>query len=289
MSTTANNLTSETGPSTGPEPLILNQYRRGSGYKDVVGEVYHFPNRYLTSFGALPIEFIYYEPRQGGEQVYFGTGVVRSVVSDSEDNAHSYADIDQYQPFETPLSFFAGPNGDSWEPAATMRNSVRRIPRVVFDGLIRAAGVAVEPAGVLNETLYESKLDSVWSELTDKFDNLSLRKKRRVLEAYERPSWITNRIKRLRGDRCQLCGHPGFLKRDGRRYCEVHHLFHLSDNPPADCLRPSYVVVLCATCHRRLHFANVGLPERVESGWRINVDGEWKVFITEENSKVSSA
>jgi hypothetical protein len=63
------------------------------------------------------------------------------------------------------------------------------------------------------------------------------------------------------------------VMRNGRRYCEVHHLFHLSTSPPAECLQPFYVVVLCATCHRRMHYAAVGEPERREDGWTVAVDG----------------
>ena len=83
---------------------------------------------------------------------------------------------------------------------------------------------------------------------------------------------MTNAVKEDRGHRCQLCGYPGFRKSNGRQYCEVHHLFHLAKKPPAECLTSGYVVVLCATCHRRMHYASVGDPKRSESGWTVNVD-----------------
>ncbi len=56
----------------------------------------------------------------------------------------------------------------------------------------------------------------------------ALREVQRVLKTYERPSLITRYVKRTRGATCQLCGELGFVKRNGKRYCEVHHLFHLS-------------------------------------------------------------
>jgi 5-methylcytosine-specific restriction protein A len=102
----------------------------------------------------------------------------------------------------------------------------------------------------------------------------------RLLKIYERPSRITRYVKRKRGSRCQLCDEEGFVKRDGTRYCEVHHLFHMSTNPPPDALGAEYLVVLCATCHRRMHYANVGEPRRTASGWQVSVDGvevEFKV------------
>jgi 5-methylcytosine-specific restriction endonuclease McrA len=99
-----------------------------------------------------------------------------------------------------------------------------------------------------------------------------LRKIQRVLKVYERPSSITRYVKRTRGATCQLCGGLGFVKRNGKRYCEVHHLFHLSKNPPPNCLAPEYLVVLCANCHRRMHYADVGEPVPEGNGWRVQVD-----------------
>ena len=98
-----------------------------------------------------------------------------------------------------------------------------------------------------------------------------LRKIQRVLKTYERPIAITRYVKRTRGTTCQFCGELGFVKRNGKRYCEIHHLFHLSKNPPLDCLTPEYVVVLCATCHRRMHYADTGEPVREGEGWRVRV------------------
>ncbi len=100
----------------------------------------------------------------------------------------------------------------------------------------------------------------------------ALREVQRVLKTYERPSPITKYVKRTRGSLCQLCGELGFVKRNGERYCEVHHLFHLSNAPPPKCLGPKFIVVLCATCHRRMHYADVSEPIRDGSGWRIRID-----------------
>jgi hypothetical protein len=109
-----------------------------------------------------------------------------------------------------------------------------------------------------------------------------LKEIQRVLTTYERPNPITNYVKRTRGSTCQLCGYEGFRKRNGKLYCEVHHLFHLSENPPPACLGPEYLIVLCATCHRRMHYAEVGEPVREEEGWRVRVDSEETMFETAE-------
>ena len=106
----------------------------------------------------------------------------------------------------------------------------------------------------------------------------TLKRVRRILKSYERASAITRYVRRTRGSGCQLREDPGFVMRNGHRYCEAHHLFHLSKNPPPECLGPEYLVVLCATCHRRIHYANVGEPVREAGGWQVRVDDEETLF-----------
>ena len=76
---------------------ILNQYRVGSSYKDTIGDVYHYPKKYQKSFSVLPLRFVYYEPRAGGEQVYFGAGTINVVDEDTEEPGHFYADVSSYR------------------------------------------------------------------------------------------------------------------------------------------------------------------------------------------------
>ena len=57
-------------------------------------------------------------------------------------------------------------------------------------------------------------------------------------------------MKRAKGQ-CEFCGEPGFLKSDGTRYLECHHIIALA-NDGAD--RLSNVIALCPTDHREAHF-----------------------------------
>jgi hypothetical protein len=209
---------------------------------------------------------------------------VRSVYEDTEEADHYYAQLTDYRPFRSAISYYTGPDEQPWEPWKSMRNSVRRIDALTFTRVLEAGGLSV------------GTIPDEWVAATDslrraygkayrprlKASPARLRKMQRILEVFERPSHITNRVKAERGDTCQLCGQRGFLMRNGRRYCEVHHLFHLSDNPPAECLQPFYLVVLCATCHRRMHYAAVGEPEQCEGGWRVIIDGAAHEFQTGE-------
>ncbi len=261
--------------------LVLNQYRSGSSYKDKIGSLYHFPSRYRNALGDSPARFVYYEPRAGGDQVYFGAGTINDIYEDTEDVAHFYAEIANYHSFLRPVDYYAGATGESWEPAKTMRNSVRNISEAIYFGIVEAGGLtkdSVTAGGAFPDAL---QMELANYAGTGKRSDEVLRKIRRILEVYERPSQITNQVKKERGSTCQLCGKEGFLKRDGGRYCEVHHLFHLSENPPIGCLSPAYVVVLCPTCHRRMHYAEVSVPIAVEHGWRVRVDAEDIIFVTE--------
>ncbi len=159
-----------------------------------------------------------------------------------------------------------------------MRNSVRRITGELFRAITAMGGVRSIDDSLLpsQESLTESlqrELRSLNSGLGSRSPS-TLRRIRHVIESYERPSFITNNVKQSRGDSCQICGLTGFLKRDGKRYCEVHHLFHLAADPPPECLDPEYVIVVCANCHRRLHYAQVDTPISTDEGWSIIIDGE---------------
>ncbi|MGA2337433.1 MAG: hypothetical protein ABSG08_18840 [Terriglobales bacterium] len=262
--------------------LALNQYRQGSSYKDVIGRLYHFPVRYIKAFSDLPSFFVYYEPREGGDQVYFGTGTIFSIYDDTEDVGHAYAEIADYSEFSAKVDYYSGPGG-TWEDSKTMRNSVRRLDADLFQRILTAGGIA-RPDGSSPQE-HESVPESLERELSSypgpgRRSNFVLRRISRILESYERPSRITNQVKQIRGTSCQLCGVPGFLKRDGTRYCEVHHLFHLADDPPTECLSPEYIAVLCASCHRRMHYADVGKPLADPEGWKVRVDGEEILFVT---------
>lgn len=243
--------------------LILNQYRNGSSYKDEVGTLYHFPKRYLKRIQTPDASFIYYEPRFGGEQVYFGSGTIGQIWLDPEDTTHYYSEILDYSAFPKPVSYW-GLRGKAFEPARTMRNSVRSVDKAMFDGILKSAGFGEELALVL------SPAPSNFAEL---YETAKPELRRFLAARYERPSRITKFLKGRLGSTCQICGVEGFLMLNGNRYCEVHHLFHLAKRLPGS-LGPSQLIIVCPMCHRKLHYASTTDPFESDGKWLFELCGQ---------------
>ncbi len=74
-----------------------------------------------------------------------------------------------------------------------------------------------------------------------------------VVTLVKRNVLLSDRLKRLYGGRCQIC-RSTFKKRDGENYSESHHVVPLGKRG-AD--RLSNIVILCANCHRKMHYAEV--------------------------------
>jgi hypothetical protein len=69
-------------------------------------------------------------------------------------------------------------------------------------------------------------------------------------------AWILHKARGL----CELCDKPGpFLRPDGERFLETHHVIELGSGG-TDTV--NNVVALCPTCHRRLHFGEDAIDQR---------------------------
>jgi len=84
---------------------------------------------------------------------------------------------------------------------------------------------------------------------------LSHKKVRALVSHAQRNARIAKELKRHYNGRCQICRRT-FRKKDGENYAEVHHL-KANDHP-------KNLVVLCATCHRMLHYADVQIERTHE-------------------------
>ena len=90
----------------------------------------------------------------------------------------------------------------------------------------------------------------------EQYQDIAPHKRRVISERIARPGAVTDYLKQLRNYMCQLCGEQGFTQRNGTHYIEAHHVIELhrlfagsycSDN----------IVIVCATCHRKLHYAHI--------------------------------
>lgn len=136
--------------------VILSQ-RDDSGYEDVPGSLYHFPQKYLKAAQeAVGDDCIFYEPRRGehgisnGRQAYWASATIERIYPDPNRADHYYAKLVNFLPFLSSVPFRRG-DGQFWESKlaregggvskGAMGVSIRRIPDEEF-ALIWSAGYA---------------------------------------------------------------------------------------------------------------------------------------------------
>lgn len=94
----------------------------------------------------------------------------------------------------------------------------------------------------------------------------------KVVMQIQRPSDLRTAILNARGTECQLCKYSGFTKKDGSIYAETHHIIELNKHAPKT-LQSWNILVLCPTCHMKMHYAEVHYKP-LGKGWRIILEGE---------------
>lgn len=118
--------------------LVLTQLRNSSDYNDFVGHFYHFPDKYISQFKTLPIEFVYYEGPENGAGLYFGYGrIERPPTKDRREPGYSFAEIMDYKPFLEPVPFKDG-SGKARESSSAHydpQNAVRKLPADILEGI----------------------------------------------------------------------------------------------------------------------------------------------------------
>lgn len=94
----------------------------------------------------------------------------------------------------------------------------------------------------------------------------------KVVKQIQRPSDLRTAILYTRGTKCQLCKYPGFAKKDGNTYAETHHMIELNKQATRT-LQSWNILVLCPTCHKKMHYAEVRY-EPFGKGWKVILEGE---------------
>lgn len=76
--------------------------------------------------------------------------------------------------------------------------------------------------------------------------------RKRMTGSYVRDAKVREQVLKRANGICEECGQQGFQTKTGQFYLETHHVIALSEQGPD---RPHNVIALCATDHRRAHFA----------------------------------
>lgn len=120
-------------------------------------------------------------------------------------------------------------------------------------------------------------------KITEYIDQLNLQYAgqptyKKIISAFiNRPTALRNAIIERDGTTCKICQAPGFIKKTGERYCELHHMIELKNNTP-NTLQSWNVLTLCPTCHKKMHYGDVN-QEFLDPGWAITIDGQVHIIL----------
>jgi len=99
-------------------------------------------------------------------------------------------------------------------------------------------------------------LEDYVAKFNEMYQGATPRKRLTISNRIARPNAITDFLKKIRNYTCQICGELGFLQNNGKRYVETHHIIELHKLISGSYCSDNLVVV-CANCHKKLHFARV--------------------------------
>lgn len=93
-------------------------------------------------------------------------------------------------------------------------------------------------------------------EFNKKYRNTKPSSRQTISNQIARPGPITDYLKELQNYTCQICRSEGFIQANGTRYIEAHHIIELHKLVEGSYCSDN-IVIVCPTCHRKLHYAKV--------------------------------
>lgn len=84
---------------------------------------------------------------------------------------------------------------------------------------------------------------------------------------YARDPKIRAAVMKRAGGKCEYCGEPGFICKDGTRYLEAHHILALADEG-SDLM--TNVIAICPGEHREVHYGERRAEMEVEMIKKVN-------------------
>lgn len=215
----------------------------------------------------------------------FGTDFCMVIYSDGDfDNAY-------IMPYREISAFFSeeqvDPKRNRW--TGEIRDNVMRLrpgnATVSVSAYYNAFHYLHQPLELDDKTLHDAAiLYDVGAEVTpndlrelirkfnNEYENSVPYKRITVSERVARPGAISDYIKKLNSFSCQICGQTGFDQKNGAKYIETHHI-----SPLHQLLRGSYcsdnIIVVCPTCHMKLHYAEVTYQLLQNNALEIQING----------------
>ena len=105
--------------------------------------------------------------------------------------------------------------------------------------------------------------------LSDLSSEVLPRKRKAIVKVYIRNAKITKILKNLYNGKCQICNFT-FKKKKDKNYSETHHIIPLGDNGSEEIKN---VIIVCANCHKQLHYADVKLKGFGNNTRKIEISG----------------
>ena len=109
------------------------------------------------------------------------------------------------------------------------------------------------------------------NKLNNEFNSSPPEKKEYTSDRIERNQRVVALLKKLHPKKCQICETEHFITKTKEKYSEIHHIVELSEGGSQatdNCL------VICPTCHRKMHRANVDIRVENDNALEITINGE---------------
>ena len=97
--------------------------------------------------------------------------------------------------------------------------------------------------------------------------------RRRMVTEFDRPSQARTDLISIVGTDCQICGAAAFMTESGSFYVEAHHLDELARRNRGNLCTES-VLVVCPTCHAKLHYAKKRIMTLPDGSLSIDLAGQ---------------
>ena len=103
-------------------------------------------------------------------------------------------------------------------------------------------------------------------------------------KSYKRDNKTIAQIKKLRGKKCQICGHY-ILQKDGGKYVEAAHITAKSEKGVE---RPHNILILCPNHHKEFDYGEKKIIEHTKDRIIVDVNGKrWEVDLSLDKTKPS--